>query len=112
LLAVPIGMLAYTGIETISNMAEEAKDERITIPASINRVRLAVFAIYFTLPAVALSALPVKTAQVGDAVVRSGAVDVGDKYSLLGLTQEQGGYAGDPILGVVKSMDLGPLQHV
>ena len=52
-------MLAYTGIETVSNMAEEAKDEARTIPAAINRVRIAVFAIYFTLPAVALSALPV-----------------------------------------------------
>jgi len=59
ILAIPIGMLAYTGIETISNMAEEAKDEAVTIPAAINRVRIAVFAIYFTLPAVALSALPV-----------------------------------------------------
>ena len=36
-------------------MAEEAKDEATTIPAAINRVRIAVFAIYFTLPAVALS---------------------------------------------------------
>ena len=27
ILAIPIGMIAYTGIETISNMAEEAKDE-------------------------------------------------------------------------------------
>ncbi|MCW3039488.1 MAG: universal stress protein [Solirubrobacterales bacterium] len=26
-LAIPVGMIAYTGIETISNMAEEAKDE-------------------------------------------------------------------------------------
>src|SRR5918992_1032433 len=59
-LAIPIGMIAYTGIETISNMAEEAKDERRTIPAAINRVRIAVYAIYFTLPAVALSALPVE----------------------------------------------------
>jgi APA family basic amino acid/polyamine antiporter len=32
ILAIPIGMLAYTGIETISNMAEEAKDEAVTIP--------------------------------------------------------------------------------
>ena len=59
ILAIPIGMLAYTGIETVSNMSEEAKDESTTIPAAINRVRIAVFAIYFTLPAVALSALPV-----------------------------------------------------
>ena len=47
-------MIAYTGIETISNMAEEAKDEIKTIPAAIKRVAIAVFAIYFTLPAVAL----------------------------------------------------------
>ncbi len=94
ILAIPIGMLAYTGIETISNMAEEAKDEAVTIPAAINRVRIAVFAIYFTLPAVALSALPVQNG-----------------VTKLGLPEEDGGFAGDPILGVVKSMDLGPLQQ-
>jgi basic amino acid/polyamine antiporter, APA family len=98
ILAIPIGMLAYTGIETISNMSEEARDEAKTIPAAINRVRIAVFAIYFTLPAVALSALPVQ--QRAD----------GTYYTLLGLTEEEGGYAGDPILGFVKQIDLGPLQ--
>ncbi|HEY6695807.1 MAG TPA: APC family permease [Solirubrobacteraceae bacterium] len=100
ILAIPIGMLAYTGIETISNMSEEAKDEAHTIPTAINRVRIAVFAIYFTLPAVALSALPVTQNANGEYT------------TLLGLTEEEGGYAGDPILGVVKTMDLGPLQHV
>jgi basic amino acid/polyamine antiporter, APA family len=100
ILAIPIGMLAYTGIETISNMSEEAKDEAHTIPTAINRVRIAVFAIYFTLPAVALSALPVTQNANGEYT------------TLLGLTEDEGGYAGDPILGVVKTMDLGPLQHV
>ena len=38
-LAIPIGMLAYTGIETVSNMSEEAKDEATTIPEAIARVR-------------------------------------------------------------------------
>jgi APA family basic amino acid/polyamine antiporter len=81
-------------------MAEEAKNEGVTIPAAINRVRIAVFAIYFTLPAVALSALPVtQNAQ-------------GEYQTQLGLPEEQGGYAGDPVLGVVKQMDLGPFQHV
>ena len=97
ILAIPIGMLAYTGIETVSNMAEEAKDEATTIPAAINRVRIAVFAIYFTLPAVALSALP---------VARAG----GEYETKLGLTEEQGGFAGDPVLGVVKQLDLGVFQ--
>ena len=94
-LAIPIGMIAYTGIETISNMAEEAKDEATTIPTAINRVRIAVFAIYFTLPAVALSALPVT--QNAD----------GEYQTLLGLPEEKGGYAGDPILGVVKRSNSG-----
>jgi APA family basic amino acid/polyamine antiporter len=99
-LAIPIGMLAYTGIETVSNMAEEAKEERTTIPAAINRVRIAVFAIYFTLPAVALSALPVTRGADGEYT------------TLLGLTEDEGGYAGDPVLGVVKQMNLGIFQNV
>ena len=91
-------MIAYTGIETISNMAEEAKDEAKTIPAAINRVVIAVFAIYSLLPMVALSALPVhQTAN-------------GDYLTLLGQTEDQGGFAGDPVLGVVKHFDLGFLQ--
>src|SRR3954447_14088754 len=98
-LAIPIGMLAYTGIETVSNMSEEAKDEAHTIPAAIARVRLAVFAIYFTLPAVALSALPVH--QTAD----------GTYQTLLGVPDEKGGYAGDPVLGVVNALHLGPLQR-
>ncbi len=99
LVAIPVAMIAYTGIETISNMAEEAKDETKTIPKAIQRVVIAVFAIYAALPAVALSALPVKC----DAAGRC--------QTLLGLPEEKGGFAGDPILGVVKQLHLGPLQH-
>jgi len=100
LVAIPLGMIAYTGIETISNMAEEAKDEAITIPKAIARVRTAVYAIYFTLPAVALSALPVTLDP-----------RTGEHSTLLGVAEEDGGYAGDPILGVVKQLDLGVLQQ-
>lgn len=99
LVAIPLGMIAYTGIETISNMAEEARDEAKTIPAAISRVRLAVFAIYFALPAIALSALPVTFNE-----------ETGEYQTLLGLPEEEGGFAGDPILGVVSALDLGPLQ--
>ena len=99
ILAIPIGMIAYTGIETISNMAEEAKDEIKTIPAAIKRVAIAVFAIYFTLPAVALVALPVQQNP-----------ETGEYYTLLGLSEEEGGYAGDPIAGVVANLNLGAFQ--
>jgi APA family basic amino acid/polyamine antiporter len=98
-LAIPVGMIAYTGIETISNMAEEAKDETKTIPAAINRVVIAVFAIYALLPMVALSALPVeKTAD-------------GSYSTLLGVPEDKGGFAGDPVLGVVQHLHLGFLQQ-
>jgi APA family basic amino acid/polyamine antiporter len=98
LVAIPVAMIAYTGIETISNMAEEAKDEAKTIPKAINRVVIAVFAIYAALPAVALSALPVVKQPDGS------------YQTLLGVSSEEGGYAGDPVLGVVKQIDLGLFQ--
>src|ERR1700712_3828082 len=100
LLASPLGMIAYTGIETISNMAEEAKDEAVTIPKAIARVRTAVYAIYFTLPVVALSALPVKLDPA-----------TGDYVTLLGVPEDKGGFAGDPILGVVRQLHLGFMQQ-
>jgi APA family basic amino acid/polyamine antiporter len=92
LIAIPIGMVAYTGIETISNLAEEAKDYEKTVPAAAKLVVAAVFAIYLFLPAIALSAMPVENG-----------------VTLLGLPAEQGGYAGDPVLGIVKNMGLGAL---
>ncbi len=94
LIAIPVAMVAYTGIETISNMAEEARDYGKTIPRGIGLVVGAVAVIYTFLPAVALSAMPVK-----------------DGETILALPKEEGGYADDPVLGVVENMDLGSLQH-
>jgi APA family basic amino acid/polyamine antiporter len=88
LIAIPVGMVAYTGIETISNMAEEAKDYTHTIPRGIGAVVIAVVAIYAFLPSVALSAMPVVHGKTALATT----------------------YAGDPILGVVKNIDLGIFQ--
>ena len=98
LLAIPIGTVAYTGIETISNMAGEARDHETTIPAAIKRVMIAVFAIYFTLPLVALSALPVECVERRSARRSSAS------------SPQDGGYANDPIIGVVSGMDLGAFQ--
>ena len=52
-------MLAYTGVETVSNLAEEVRDPPRNVPNAYKLVAAAVFAIYFTLPLIALSALPV-----------------------------------------------------
>ena len=87
-LAIPVAMLAYTGVETVSNLAEEAREPARSVPDAYKLVAGAVFAIYLTLPLVALSALPVKM------------ID-GQLTTLLALPPEQGGYANDPILGLV-----------
>ncbi len=99
LIAIPVGTVAYTGIETISNMAGEARDPATTIPASIKRVMIAVFTIYFTLPWIALSALPVRCDAAGEGCT-----------TLLGVAKEDGGFASNPMLGIVQAMELGSLQ--
>jgi len=92
-LAIPVAMIAYTGIETVSNLAEEARDPRRSIPASIRLVAIAVFAIYFTLPLVALSALPVHRDAAGHYVTR-----LGQEPPL--------GFKNDPVLGLVQNLNL------
>ena len=92
-LAIPVGMIAYTGIETVSNLAEETRDPVKSIPRSIGLVALAVYAIYFTLPLIALSALPVER------------ID-GELTTLLALTPENGGFQNDPVLGLVENLGV------
>jgi len=93
LLAIPIAMIAYTGIETVSNLAEEARDPPRDIPRSISWVAGAVFAIYFTLPMIALSALPVEKTASG-------------YRTLLGVGPDRGGFKNDPVLGLVEHLGL------
>jgi basic amino acid/polyamine antiporter, APA family len=93
LIAIPVGMVAFTGIDTISNMAEEARDSGRTVPQAMRLVVVAVMAISLTLPAVALSAMPVENGQ-----------------TLLALSSEEGGYANNPIQGVVVNLGLGSLE--
>jgi len=98
-LAIPIAMIAYTGIETVSNLAEEARDPPRDIPRSITWVAGAVFAIYFTLPMIALSALPVEKTSHG-------------YQTLLGVAPDKGGFKNDPVLGLVKHLGLhGQVLH-
>src|SRR5207253_1495453 len=89
LLAIPIAMIAYTGIETVSNLSEEARDPVRSIPRSIVMVAIAVFAIYFTLPLIALSAMPVHHG-----------------VTVLGLGPEKHGFANDPVLGLVEHLGI------
>jgi basic amino acid/polyamine antiporter, APA family len=89
-LGIAVAMIAYTGIETISNMAEEAKDAARTIPRSVGFTVAAVLGLYLLIPVVALSAMPVVQNAAGHYTTALGSE-----------------FANDPILGIVENLGLG-----
>jgi APA family basic amino acid/polyamine antiporter len=98
--ALSLAMLAYTGIETVSNMAEEARDPGTDVPKAVNLILIAVLGVYFGMTVVALSALP---------VTGHGA----HAQTLLGLTEQQGGYQADPVLGIISHLGMpATLTHI
>lgn len=87
-LAIALGMIAYTGIETLSNMSEEARDASKTVPRAVALVVTAVLVLFLLIPMVALSAMPV-TQEAGE-------------YT----TQLATTYAENPMLGIVDNLGL------
>src|SRR4029450_13787190 len=69
-------------------------DPARAVPNAYKLVAAAVFAIYLTLPAVALSAPPATREPDGDYVTK------------LGLPPDEGGFANDPVLDVVDGLGL------
>ncbi len=59
LVAVSLGMVTYTGIETISNMSEEARNPGRTVPRATFMVILAVIVVSAALPTIGVSVFPV-----------------------------------------------------
>jgi basic amino acid/polyamine antiporter, APA family len=90
--ALSIAMLAYTGIETVSNMAEEAEDPGNDVPKAVNLVLYAVLGVYMGISVVALSALPV-TEHHG-------------VYSTLLGNNGPNGFESEPVLGIVDNLGL------
>ncbi len=100
--ALSLAMLAYTGIETVSNMAEEARDPGREVPKAINLVVLAVLGVYLGISMVALSALPVEAVHGHPHQFQT----------LLGV-EGSGGYQNDPVLGIVSRLGLhGTVLHL
>ena len=88
-LGIAVGMIAYTGIETLSNMSEEARDASRTVPAAVGWVIFAVLTLFLLIPLVALSAMPV-TQEAGTHT-----------------TELATRYAENPMLGIVDNLGLG-----
>jgi basic amino acid/polyamine antiporter, APA family len=97
--ALSLAMLAYTGIETVSNMAEEARDPDRDVPRAVNYILFAVLGVYAGMTVVALSALP---------VIGHGA----GAYTQLGLPPPKG-YQNDPVLGIIEHLGVATtLTHI
>jgi APA family basic amino acid/polyamine antiporter len=91
--ALSIAMLAYTGIETVSNMAEEAQDPGNDVPRAVNFVLIAVLTVYMGISVIALSALPV--------------THVHGVYSTLLGNNGPHGFESEPVLGIIDHLGLG-----
>jgi APA family basic amino acid/polyamine antiporter len=95
--ALSLAMVAYTGIETVSNMAEEARDPGNDVPKAVNLVLFAVLGVYAGITVVALSALPVITQH-------------GHHITLLGLPPPHG-FENDPVLGIIDHLGIHGTLH-
>jgi basic amino acid/polyamine antiporter, APA family len=89
-----LAVVAYTGIETISSMSEEASDPGRQVPKSIILIVVAVLTLYVGISAVSLSAYPVE--------------EVNGRY-VTGIAEE---YLLDPVQGLVQAMPYEGLKYV
>jgi len=101
--ALSLAMLAYTGIETVANMAEESRDPGVQVPKAVNLVVMAVLVVYAGISLVALSALPVVHHGVGYSP------ELKQTFTHPGYATALGHfYENDPILGVISHLGLSP----
>lgn len=105
--SISIAMVAYTGIETISNMVEEARRPEATVPRSYGLLVAAVLILFAGISVIGLSAMPVHCANPG-ATISADPIRCADQsYTTeLGTT-----YITDPVAGIAKALPE-PINHV
>ena len=81
--AFPLAMLAYTGLETVANLAEETRRPGVQLPKSLFAGVGAVVAVYVAIAFVGLMAFP----------ARDGTTELGTTW------------AGAPLMGIVAALD-------
>jgi APA family basic amino acid/polyamine antiporter len=89
LLGIAISMIAYTGIETVSNLSEETRNVPHTVPRSIMLTFATVMVLYTLIPMMALSTMPVEL--------------VDGVYETRLVTE----FLTNPVLGIVSEFGLG-----
>jgi basic amino acid/polyamine antiporter, APA family len=77
--ALPLAMLAFTGLETVANLAEEARRPGVDLPRSVFGGIATVVTIYVAIAVVAVSAFPGPQTELGTKWIRSPLLGVADR---------------------------------
>jgi APA family basic amino acid/polyamine antiporter len=93
LLAGAVAMMAYTGIETITHIADEAQDPDRDLPRALSGVLGSVVSLYLALALIAIMAMPVTRGASG-------------RYTTLLAQDPPHGYAAYPMLGIASQLPL------
>jgi APA family basic amino acid/polyamine antiporter len=76
--AIPLAMLAFTGLETVANLAEEARRPGVDLPRALFAAIGTVITAYVAIAIVALSAYPGPVTELGTTWLRSPLVGVAE----------------------------------
>src|SRR6476659_5142453 len=76
--SLPLAMLAFTGLETVANLAEEARRPGVDLPRSVFGAIATVVTIYVAIAVVALSAFPGPDTELGSTWIRAPLLGVAD----------------------------------
>jgi APA family basic amino acid/polyamine antiporter len=77
--ALPLAMLAFTGLETVANLAEEARRPGVDLPRSVFGAIATVVTIYVAIAVVAVSAFPGPKTELGTKWIRAPLLGVADR---------------------------------
>jgi APA family basic amino acid/polyamine antiporter len=77
--ALPLSMLAFTGLETVANLAEEARRPGVDLPRSVFGAIATVVTIYVAIALVAVSAFPGPDTELGTKWIRAPLLGVADR---------------------------------
>jgi basic amino acid/polyamine antiporter, APA family len=77
--AIPLAMLAFTGLETVANLAEEARRPGIDIPRSVFGAIGTVVTLYVAIAIVGISAFPGPQTELGTTWIRAPLLGIADR---------------------------------
>ena len=93
-IALPLAMLAYAGLESVANLAEEARRPSVDLPRSLGIAIGTVVAMYVAIACVALSALPGPHTALGTQWLRA---------PLIGVATQIRTHMGEPYGDILRS---------